>query len=164
MLPAALRVLIVGSFPSEASLAQGAYYAHPRNHFWPLLAACGVVADAHSPYAERVAAAAERCIGLWDLYRSVERRGSGDAAIREAIPNDLPSLWRRRQPFTVLLNGKRRREWRRHFGALPVEPVALPSTSPRAFHWNTPTAAAATMAEWREALAAGGVAVSAASL
>lgn len=158
ILPASLRVLILGSFPSEASLAADAYYAHPRNHFWRVLAGCGVIPDAAAPYRDRRRALTVRGIGLWDLYRRVEQSGSSDSSIREAKPSDISTLWAERGPFTILLNGKRRREWQRHFRDIPAEPVELPSTSPRPLHWNTPRGAAEARAAWCAALRTCGVA------
>ena len=32
------KALILGSFPSPKSRAQGFYYGHPQNRFWPLMA------------------------------------------------------------------------------------------------------------------------------
>ena len=153
-----IRALVLGSFPSVASLASMQYYGNPHNWFWRVLAACGVVADAAAAYGERIEAVRERRLAVWDLYAAVRRPGSGDDAIRDAQPNPIGTLFDERGPFPILLNGRRGREWRRHFAALGVEPVALPSTSPRPLHWNTPDARAAATAEWCAALHAAGVA------
>ena len=77
ILPRSLRALILGSFPSEASLAAEQYYAHRQNWFWRVLEACGVAPPATAPYRERVRAVKANGIGIWDLYGEVEREGSG---------------------------------------------------------------------------------------
>ena len=153
-----IRALVLGSFPSVASLERREYYGNPHNWFWRVLAACGVIADAAAPYPERVDAVRGCGLAVWDLYAAVRRPGSGDDAIRDAQPNPVGALYGERGPFPILLNGRRLREWRRHFAVLNAAPVALPSTSPRPLHWNTPAARAAATAEWCAALRAAGVA------
>lgn len=152
-----LLALVLGSFPSAASLGSGQYYAHPQNRFWRVLAHCGVVDDPDAPYAERIAAV--RCGGLaiWDLYARVRRQGSGDDRIRDAEPNALGPLLAGRNPVPILLNGRRWREWRRHFGELHAEVTELPSTSPRPLHWNTPSSRRAALGEWCAALRSAGI-------
>jgi len=149
--------LVLGSFPSVASLESGQYYGHRQNRFWRVLAHCRVITDHAAPYSERVAAV--RCHGLaiWDLYGRVRRQGSGDDRIRDAEPNAVGALLAERGPFPILLNGRRAREWRRHFGELPAEVAELPSTSPRPLHWNTRESRSAALAEWRAALHAAGI-------
>ena len=68
------RVLILGSFPSEASLAARQYYAHPRNHFWPIL---GAVLDEplrSCPMRERLRASRAPRVAIWDTIVALRAR------------------------------------------------------------------------------------------
>ena len=147
-----MRALILGSFPSVASLEAGQYYAHPQNWFWRVLERCGVIDNANAPYERRVEELQQVGLGVWDLYERVRREGSGDDRIRDQAVNRIDLLLRERGPFPILLNGRRAREWRRHFGDLAAQTIALPSTSPRPLHWNTAESREAAIAEWRAAL------------
>src|SRR5512136_1760197 len=89
VLSADARVLILGSFPGEASLAAQQYYAHPRNHFWPLVGAVLDVPLPAMPYRRRIAALRASGIGLWDVIVACERRGSLDGAIRNAEHGEI---------------------------------------------------------------------------
>ena len=154
LLPAGpIAALILGSFPSVVSLRTGEYYGNPQNWFWRVLQACGAIPDADAPYDERVSALTSLGIAVWDLYATVEREGSGDDRIQNARPNRIADLYGERGSFRVLLNGRRSREWRRSFGDLSAEVIALPSTSPRPLHWNTAADREAAIEEWRRALA-----------
>ena len=90
------RVLVLGSFPGVRSLELQQYYAHPQNHFWPILQGLWQQAlwSAPGDYAGRCACALAQGLGIWDVYASCEREGSLDSAIREAQLNDFPGLLR----------------------------------------------------------------------
>jgi TDG/mug DNA glycosylase family protein len=73
------RVLILGSLPSQRSIAADEYYAHPQNVFWRIMSAL-VAAD--GSYSERCAALASHNVALWDVLASSVRPGSLDADIQ----------------------------------------------------------------------------------
>jgi len=124
-------VLVLGSFPSTASLAARQYYAHPQNQFWRIL---GAVVDQplkEMDYPARLAAVQAAGIAIWDVFASCERAGSLDSAIREARPNDLGAL-RTAAPSLrrICFNGRTAARRIREVEALGFEALVLPSTSP----------------------------------
>jgi len=140
------RVLILGSFPGEASLAAKQYYAHPRNHFWPLLAALTGTPLATMPYRERLDALRGQGIGLWDIYVACSRRGSLDGAIRDAERGEVTRV-RRAAPAVrlVCFNGQTAARALRAWRDAGYATLALPSSSPA---YTRPFAE--KLARWRE--------------
>ncbi len=130
-------LLVLGSFPGVASLQAQQYYGHPRNHFWPLLGAIWGLPLQRLPYAERLALAQARGLGLWDVYAACQREGSLDADIRQPVLNDLAAL-RRVAPGLRLVahNGGESARARRHTQALGLPVLRLPSSSPANASWS----------------------------
>lgn len=86
------RLLVLGSLPGDASLAQDQYYAHRQNQFWRLMSAVIEVDLPPLAYAARLAALLEHGVGLWDVVARAQRDGSLDSGIRNHVHNDLPGL------------------------------------------------------------------------
>ncbi|HIV87099.1 MAG TPA: DNA-deoxyinosine glycosylase [Candidatus Pygmaiobacter gallistercoris] len=85
------RVLILGTMPSPRSRAAHFYYAHPRNRFWPVLAA--VLGEEDPGENEGCRQLALRHgVALWDVLAGCRIRGASDAAIRDPEPNDLAPI------------------------------------------------------------------------
>jgi hypoxanthine-DNA glycosylase len=61
------RLLVLGSFPSAASLGEAQYYAHPRNQFWPILSELWRVDLRALSYADRLTEVRRRGLGIWDV-------------------------------------------------------------------------------------------------
>lgn len=146
------RLVVLGSFPGEASLRAQQYYGHPRNHFWPILSALWELDLVARPYAERLAEVRRRGLGLWDVYAECRREGSLDSAIREARFNDLASL-RRRAPGLKLVahNGGESARALRQIQALGLPVLRLPSTSPANASWSFERKLAAWRAAFEQA-------------
>ena len=125
------RVLILGSFPSEASLAAKQYYAHPRNHFWPILGALLREPLADLPYAERLERVKAHRVAIWDTIVACERTGSLDASIRNAERGEVRRI-RRAAPRLrgVCFNGQTASRARPVWDEAGYETIVMPSTSP----------------------------------
>ena len=126
------RVLVLGSLPGERSLAEGRYYAHPRNLFWHL---AGRVLDRNLPdmdYAGRIEALLGGGIGLWDTVASARRQGSLDADLRDVEHNPLGLLIARLPDLrAVAFNGKASaRIGAPLLAGSGLRQVVLPSSSP----------------------------------
>ncbi len=142
------RLIVLGSFPSVASLAAQQYYAHPRNHFWPLLGALWGIDLRALPYTERLAVVRERGLGIWDVYARCRREGSLDSAIEAAELNDLAGLRQRAPALQALAhNGGESARTMRITRSLGLPVHRLPSTSPANASWRFER----KLAAWREA-------------
>ena len=152
------RILVIGTFPGEESLAAGQYYANTRNRFWRVMdGVLGLRQEiADLPYQERLAALSRYDhIGLWDKYRAADRKGSLDASIRGALPNPIVEFVAAHGRIVrIVSNGKRAvlddQDVRRLRG-IGVTAVYAPSTSPA----NAAFSLDRLVKEWRVALGIG---------
>lgn len=120
------RILIVGSFPSVISREQQFYYANPRNRFYRVLAELLEEPVPHHPEEMRHFLLKNH-IAVFDALASCSIRGSSDASIRDAVPNDFSKIFASAPVRTVYANGRAAHTaYEKHIGPA----VYLPSTSP----------------------------------
>ncbi len=146
------RLLLLGSFPGQASLAAQQYYAHPRNQFWPILAALWRQPLTEWPYPQRVAWVRDRGLAIWDVYACCRRPGSLDADISAAELNDLPGLVARLPQLALIAhNGGESARTMRVTRALGLPVLRLPSTSAAHASWSFERKCAAWQAAFEQA-------------
>ena len=149
IIDAQARILILGSFPSAASLAAGQYYAHRQNQFWRILGTLLNLPLQELDYAARRDAAKSAGLAIWDIYDSCRRDGSLDSAIRDAQPNDFGQLKMLAPRLSrVCFNGQTAGRFAPELASLGYNTVVLPSTSPANASWSFER----KLAAWRAGL------------
>ena len=86
------RVLILGTMPGVESLRKQEYYGHPRNAFWPIIAAvCG--RELPVSYVEKTAMLLlDGGIALWDVVSGMRARGeSGQQHLQRNTERHRPT-------------------------------------------------------------------------
>ncbi len=153
----AARLMILGSMPGAASLAEIEYYAHPRNAFWPVMQT--LFGGSINTYADKCQILTDNHIVVWDVLTECIRPGSLDANIRRdsVVCNNFAAFLNKQTAVSqIAFNGKASQQlFRKHampdldlhftndFGSKPrdqqastekmtrtIQLIALPSTSP----------------------------------
>ncbi len=131
VIDADIRTLILGSFPSVASLGKAQYYGHPQNHFWRLVGAVIAEPLPQMAYDERLRTLLDHRIGLWDIIGTCTREGSLDSSIRDPGHNDFSRVTCVASRLSrVCFNGKTAAKMEPLFAKWGFETVVLPSSSP----------------------------------
>jgi hypoxanthine-DNA glycosylase len=131
VIDAGVHVLVLGSFPSSASLAAHQYYGHPRNQFWRILGEILGEPLVSLAYPDRLRRVLAHRVGIWDVYAACRRTGSLDSQIHAPRANELGSLPRLTpQLRAVAFNGQAAGRFRTRIAELGYAWAVLPSTSP----------------------------------
>ena len=143
------RVLILGSFPSVRSREEGFFYGHPRNRFWPLMAAL-YGEDMPQTIPERRALILRHGLALWDVIASCRIEGSSDASVRDAESVDIRRVLDVADIRQVVCNGALAGKLYARYlqQAVGLDAVIMPSTSPANAAWSL----VRLIPVWRDAL------------
>ena len=124
------EVLILGTLPSDVSLAKSQYYANPSNDFWKLIGQVLNQSLVPLSYERRIETLKTHAIGLWDIYHYCVRPGSMDKDITEPELNDFKTLKTTcPQLRLVCFNGQKAGESEEFLRSIGYVTLVLPSSS-----------------------------------
>ncbi|BAF70228.1 DNA-deoxyinosine glycosylase [Nitratiruptor sp. SB155-2] len=125
------KVLILGSFPSFASLEIGFYYGHPQNQFWK------IVADVFKQKVpdtleEKKEFLKRHHIALWDMVKGCIRENSLDSSLSSIEVNDIEKLLKTYPNIEVIFfTGRKSQQlFEKQFSHVNLPRYYLPSPSP----------------------------------
>ena len=126
------KTLILGTMPGIASLEKQEYYANPRNHFWRIIYTLLNNLPVSEIFEEKIQLLQHHKIGLWDVLKNCERKGSLDIHIKNHKENDFEMLFEKFPEINkIVFNGKDSHKYFfKKFGQIKgITYYVMPSTS-----------------------------------
>lgn len=155
------KILILGSFPSIKSRADGFYYGNKQNRFWKMLSI--IFAEKTNEKSE-ISKSSENFepqesskslenldsieqkknflrknkIALYDTIKECSISGSADSSIRGAVPADIKKILKESKIEKILLNGKTAEKYFLKYQSKELQAISktMPSTSPANAVWT----------------------------
>jgi hypoxanthine-DNA glycosylase len=124
------EILILGSLPGDVSISKHQYYGHPGNDFWRLLGRTIGENLQEMDYKSRLETLKRHKIGLWDVFKAGNRKGSEDSKIKDEEINQF-SILKEITPKLrlVCFNGKTSGKYEPILRKMGYETKILPSSS-----------------------------------
>lgn len=126
------KILILGSFPSVRSRAEGFFYGNPQNRFWKVIARI-VGEEEPKSIEEKKEMLYRHGIALFDAATACQIQGSSDSTLVNAEPADLSEILTAGEIRAIFANGKKAQEIAKQGG---YDTILLPSTSPANARWQ----------------------------
>lgn len=129
------RILILGTMPGPESLRKQEYYGNKRNAFWEIIYSLFGY-KLNDDYRKKKEFVLKHKVALWDVLKFCDREGSGDANIKNPVPNDFKTfLVQYYNINTIFFNGKTACNLFKKFAGskadyMNISFYTLPSTSP----------------------------------
>lgn len=124
------EILILGSFPSVASRADGFFYMYKQNRFWKLLSKIYEDNFETESIDQKIKFLHKYNIALYDVIESCDIIGSKDSSIENVVPADISSLIKNTKIKSIYVNGKKAFELFKQYNVSLLNTVKyLPSTS-----------------------------------
>ncbi len=155
------KILILGSFPSIKSRADGFYYGNKQNRFWKMLSIIFAEKDNEKNEISKTSENFEpqessksletlktieqkrnflrkNKIALYDTIKECSISGSLDSSIRGAVPSDIKKILKESKIEEILLNGKTAEKYFLKYQSQELLSISktMPSTSPANAVWT----------------------------
>lgn len=133
-------ILLLGTMPGDHSLQLKQYYGNSINQFWRIIFTLFNEPPTED-YNKKVELLLNNNIALWDVLANCKRKGSAESSIKEEIPNDFVSFYKKHPNIkhVIFTSNKAETYYNLYIGKNAVRNYYLLPSPSRSNSWQSVT-------------------------